>query len=500
MPIYHNRVKETTTSIGTGDMTLLGAVTQFSTFTARYAINEVFTYCIEGQTGGEWEVGYGWLSSSTVLVRLTVLQSSNSDTPVSFSAGIKNIFLTVDASKITSIGEAGSVVIDFGQAPGSNVATTSVSGLRGITPTANISLSMGNDVTPLASLVTPDGRTWSARTSPGLGAVQDIKFGAAIYVVLFKSAANVIATTTDFITYTPRTNGLGIGGYSLAFLNGLFIATGTAGSLCTSPDGINWTTQTSSFGTSIIYGVEWQYAANRQWYIAVGAGGKVAYSPAGAATWTQITTTTTSDITGIIVDPSYSGTACIVAAEKNYYISGATPTFSSFDVFTNPSSSIPGTIHSGGGVLKTYVNLNSPLIALSSSISVNSTLGVYTRPTNSTITSIVSVSGIWLALCSDGTMLRSLNGGQWYPHNKPIGVNPGSTGLIRHTNNTLFILTSSGGIYVSPNVNSGNTAHEHAVAPIKLTPSSVTTSAMTINAVSEDRLTGTYVVIWSWRS
>jgi hypothetical protein len=90
---FHDRVHETSTTTGTGDFTLAGAATGKVTFTSRFATNERFAYCIQGATT-EWEVGIGYLSGSTTLVRETVLASSNSDAAVNFSSGSKDVFNT----------------------------------------------------------------------------------------------------------------------------------------------------------------------------------------------------------------------------------------------------------------------------------------------------------------------------------------------------------------------------------------------------------------------
>lgn len=91
---FADRVKETTTTTGTGNITLAGAPTGFETFSANFASAEVFFYAIVGQSSGEWEVGLGSLSAGA-LVRTTVYQSSNADAAVNFSAGIKDVFVTI---------------------------------------------------------------------------------------------------------------------------------------------------------------------------------------------------------------------------------------------------------------------------------------------------------------------------------------------------------------------------------------------------------------------
>lgn len=100
MGIFRDRVKETSTTTGTGDFTLAGAVSQFQSFNSAFGTGVVFYYAIVGQSGTEWEVGEGILSASTTLVRSEVRASSNSNALVSFSAGTKDVFATLPASEI----------------------------------------------------------------------------------------------------------------------------------------------------------------------------------------------------------------------------------------------------------------------------------------------------------------------------------------------------------------------------------------------------------------
>lgn len=112
MPLSHfaDRVKETTTTTGTGNITLAGAVTQFQTFSSRFTTNQEFYYAIVGQSGSEWEVGKGYLSAGTTLVRSVILQSSNSDAAVNFSAGTKDVFVTIPAARANDWNTHGKVV------------------------------------------------------------------------------------------------------------------------------------------------------------------------------------------------------------------------------------------------------------------------------------------------------------------------------------------------------------------------------------------------------
>lgn len=98
--MFADRVKETTTTTGTGSLTLLGAVSQFRTFNTAFGTDAPFYYAIVGQSGTEWEVGIGHLSASTTLVRDRVTASSNSNAAVNLSAGTKDVFCTISGESI----------------------------------------------------------------------------------------------------------------------------------------------------------------------------------------------------------------------------------------------------------------------------------------------------------------------------------------------------------------------------------------------------------------
>lgn len=95
MPATADRVKETTTTTGTGTITLAGAATQFRAFQDVFSVGEPLQYAIVGQSGGEWEVGYGTLVTTTTISRDEVVASSNSDALVNFSSGTKDVFATL---------------------------------------------------------------------------------------------------------------------------------------------------------------------------------------------------------------------------------------------------------------------------------------------------------------------------------------------------------------------------------------------------------------------
>lgn len=100
--ITADRVKDTTTTTGTGSVTLSGtAPTGYRTFASVMATSDTCYYCIDDGAGG-WEIGLGTLTASTTLARTIVLSSSNSNAAVSFSAGTKSVYITDPAAQITS--------------------------------------------------------------------------------------------------------------------------------------------------------------------------------------------------------------------------------------------------------------------------------------------------------------------------------------------------------------------------------------------------------------
>lgn len=89
--MFANRVKETTTTTGTGNITLAGAESGFQSVNSAFSTSGWFVYWIVG--GTEWECGFGHLSASTTMVRDKVLDNSgDGTTALNFSAGTKFVF------------------------------------------------------------------------------------------------------------------------------------------------------------------------------------------------------------------------------------------------------------------------------------------------------------------------------------------------------------------------------------------------------------------------
>ena len=107
--VIADRVRETTTTTGTGSVTLAGAYTSFQSFSAAIGNGNSTYYTISNPTTNEWEVGIGTYTSGTnSLSRTTVLASSNAGSLVSFSAGTKDVFVTQPAERSLLVQSAGS--------------------------------------------------------------------------------------------------------------------------------------------------------------------------------------------------------------------------------------------------------------------------------------------------------------------------------------------------------------------------------------------------------
>ena len=131
--ILKDRVKETTTVVGTGTVTLLGAADGYQSFAAIGNGNTTY-YTITAQVGTEWEVGIGtYTSSGTTLSRDTVLSSSNGGSLVNFTAGTKDVFVVqpsekavyTNASDVVNTSGNGANTVAFTNINASNVVMVS---------------------------------------------------------------------------------------------------------------------------------------------------------------------------------------------------------------------------------------------------------------------------------------------------------------------------------------------------------------------------------------
>jgi hypothetical protein len=187
----NDRVKETTTIVGTGTATLLGAALGYQSFAIIGNGNTTY-YCIADQGGANWEVGIGtYTSSGATLTRTTVLASSNAGALVTFTTGIKDVFVTYPAEKGVWLDVSGNA-IGLGT-PAAFVGTN-------ITGTAS-GLTAGNAT--LASTVTTNANLTGVITSVGnatsLGSFSSANLAGALTDETGSGSA-VFATSPTLVT------------------------------------------------------------------------------------------------------------------------------------------------------------------------------------------------------------------------------------------------------------------------------------------------------------
>ena len=127
--IIKDRVKEGTSSVGTGVITLSGSVATFTPFNSFMTNGDTTYYAIVHTSSGvnEWEVGLGTWNTGNTLTRTTVLSGSNGTSAVNFSTGTKDVFMTYPASKAVALDASVNLSI-----PGNLSVTGSVDGVTSI--------------------------------------------------------------------------------------------------------------------------------------------------------------------------------------------------------------------------------------------------------------------------------------------------------------------------------------------------------------------------------
>jgi len=111
--VVSDRVRETTSTGGTGTMTLGGAFPGFTTFGVAIGGGNTTFYTISDSTNNTWEVGAGtYTAAGNTLSRDVVFKSSNSNALVNFATGPKDIFCDLPAERAVYNNVDGSLVYD----------------------------------------------------------------------------------------------------------------------------------------------------------------------------------------------------------------------------------------------------------------------------------------------------------------------------------------------------------------------------------------------------
>ena len=206
--VVNDRVKETSTSTGTGTINLAGASLGFETFVAGIGNSNTTYYAIVNENG-EFEVGLGTVTDAApdTLARTTVISSSNSDSAVNFSAGTKDVFCTLPASKSVILDASGNIVANNGSAltnlNASNLGSGTVPNARldaQLQDVAGLAVTNGNFIVgDGANFVAESGAT--ARASLSLDTGNDVQFDSFGVGTAASGTTGEIRATEDITAF-----------------------------------------------------------------------------------------------------------------------------------------------------------------------------------------------------------------------------------------------------------------------------------------------------------
>ncbi len=169
--ILKDRVKESTITTGTGNLSLAGAAATFDTFQSYLTNGDTTFYAVVHTSSGvdEWEVGLATWNTGNTLSRTTVLSGSNGTSAVNFSAGAKDVFMTLPADKLLHLDANGDVDINGGTIDGTVIgaAQAAASNFTTVDATGNVSVGGQLDVADWIDLAAQashpahgEGRLW----------------------------------------------------------------------------------------------------------------------------------------------------------------------------------------------------------------------------------------------------------------------------------------------------------------------------------------------------
>jgi hypothetical protein len=176
--IVADRVKETTTTTGTGSYTLAGAVANFRAFSSVCANSDTVNYAAVDNAGAGWEVGLGTWSTGGTLARTTIYASSNGGSAVNWSAGTREIFLTAAATFLASRAASGANS-DITSLTGLTTALSVGQGGTGATTLTANNVLLGNGTSAVqfvapgtsGNVLTSNGTTWTSQPGGGGGSL-----------------------------------------------------------------------------------------------------------------------------------------------------------------------------------------------------------------------------------------------------------------------------------------------------------------------------------------
>jgi hypothetical protein len=205
--ITADRVKDTSTTTGTGNITVSGSAPfGYRTFSTVMSVADTFYYAIQGQSTAEWEIGVGTYASTNQFARTTVLASSASNSAVSFSSGTKNVFITLAAAKTVQTDPSGTTPV-AGSIPYGTGTAVSYSSAG----TAGQVLTSGGTGVPTWTTVTGTGTVTSVGVSGGTTGLTTSGGPVTTSGTITMAGTLAVANGGTGLTTTPANGALDIG-------------------------------------------------------------------------------------------------------------------------------------------------------------------------------------------------------------------------------------------------------------------------------------------------
>ena len=393
--VVYDRVQETTTTSGTGSVTLLGAVSGFQSFAVVGNSNTTY-YTITN--GAAWEVGIGTYSTSgPTLARTTILSNSNGNTSPITLSGLSQVFVTYTAEKSVNLDASGNVTplgtIASGTWQGTTVGVSY--GGTGVTASSGVNsvvLRDSNSNTQINNMIPG----WTSTVSAAGTTILTI--ASSYYQRLTGSTtqtfqlpdATTLVTGTTFLfdndssanLYITNNGGGAIdtvaaGGYATVFLESSSTTNGVWGRFGSLPSEVNWGTTSADLGNATITNATWNGTT-----IATGYGGTglTAFTNGGA-----LYATSTSSLTSGTLPVASGGTAATTFTANGILYGngtsalGVTGAGTTGQVLLANTSGAPtwGSVPSSGAVTTFQTSLNglTPNTATAGAVTLAGTLG-----------------------------------------------------------------------------------------------------------------------------
>jgi hypothetical protein len=177
---------------------------------------------------------------------------------------------------------------------GTWTSRTSGNNLRAVTYGGGQFVAVGDGNTTSTIVTSPDGVTWTSRVSgTTTTSLDSVTYGGGQFMAVGPN--DTIVTSPDGVTWTSRVSGTtGTSFNGVIYGSGQFVVVGFNGEIITSPDGVTWTSRVSGTTGISFNGVT--YGGGK--FVAVGAGGVIVTSPDGV-TWTSRVSGSTSTLSGV---------------------------------------------------------------------------------------------------------------------------------------------------------------------------------------------------------